>query len=65
MCKTPGSRIHKPFAKTFFVFFSKICKFECNNFWLAKPYGLANQKLYYLQMLLIIEKSGEQNKERS
>ena len=27
------------------------------KFWLAKPYGLANQKLRYIQMLLDIEKS--------
>ena len=25
------------------------------NFYLAKPYGLANQKLCYIQMLLTIE----------
>ena len=31
------------------------------NFWLAKLYGLANQKLCYIQMLLNIEKSGEQD----
>ena len=36
-----------------------------NNFWLAKPYGLANQKMCYIQMLLNIEKSGEWDKERS
>ena len=53
------ARIHQPFSRTFFVFVSKICKFECNNFWLAKPYGLANQKLCYIQMLLYIENSGE------
>ena len=28
-------------------------------------YGLANQKLCYIQMLLNIEKSGEQDKESS
>ena len=33
--------------------------------WLAKPYGLANQKLCYIQMLLNVEKSGEQDQERS
>ena len=27
------------------------------KFWLAKPYGLANQMLRYIQMLLDIEKS--------
>ena len=33
---------------------------ECNtNFWLANPYGLANQNLCYIQMFLNIEKSGE------
>ena len=32
---------------------------------MATPYGLANQKLCYIQMLLNIEKSGEQGKERS
>ena len=32
---------------------------------MAKPYGLANQKLCYIQMLLTIEKSGEQDKESS
>ena len=35
------------------------------NFWLAKPYGLANQKLRYIQMLLNIDKSVEQDKKRS
>ena len=29
------------------------------NFWLAKPYGLANQKLCYIQMPPDIEKPGE------
>ena len=24
-------RIHQPFSRTFFVFVSKICKFECNT----------------------------------
>ena len=24
-------RIHQPFSRTFFVFFSKICKFECKT----------------------------------
>ena len=32
-----------------------------HNFWLAKQYGLANQKLCYIQMLLNMEKSGEQD----
>ena len=32
---------------------------------MAKPYGLANQNLCYIQMLLNIEKSGEYVKERS
>ena len=32
-----------------------------DNFWLAKPYGLANQKLCYIQMQLNIEKSVEQD----
>ena len=36
-----------------------------HNFWLAKPYGLANQKLYYIQMPLNIGKSREQDKEQS
>ena len=31
-----------------------------HNFWLAKPDGLANQKLCYIQMLLNIEKIVEQ-----
>ena len=35
------------------------------NLWLAKPYGLANQKFCYIQMRLDIEKSGEWDKERS
>ena len=39
--------IHQPF----FVFFSKICKLE--------SHGLANQKLYCIQMLLKVEKSEE------
>ena len=30
-----------------------------HNFWLAKPYGLANQKLCHIQMLLNMKKSGE------
>ena len=29
------------------------------NFWLPKPYGLANQKLCYIQVLLNIEKNLE------
>ena len=29
------------------------------------PYGLADQKLFYIQMPLNIEKSGEQDKEQS
>ena len=32
---------------------------------MAKPYGLASQKLCYIQMLLNIENSGEQEEERS
>ena len=32
-----------------------------HNLWLAKPYAFANQKLYYIQMLLNLEKSGEQD----
>ena len=32
---------------------------------MAKLYGLVNQKLCYIQILLNIENSGEQNKERS
>ena len=32
---------------------------------MAKPYGLANQKLCYVQMLLNVEKSGEQDQECS
>ena len=32
---------------------------------MAKPYGLANQKLHYSQMLLNIEKCGEWDKEHS
>ena len=36
-----------------------------HNFWLAKPYGLANQKLYYIQLWLNIEKSGEQGQEHA
>ena len=31
---------------------------------MAKPYGLANQKLCYIQVLQNIEKFGEQDKER-
>ena len=60
-------RIHQPFSRTFFVFFSKICQFECNTTWFSqsKPYGLANQKLCYIQMLLNKEKAGEQDYERS
>ena len=27
-----------------------------HNFWLAKPYGLANQKLCYIQIYLILAK---------
>ena len=27
-----------------------------HNFWLAKPYGLANQKLCYIQIYKILEK---------
>ena len=36
-----------------------------HNFWLAKPYGLANQKLYYIQLWLNIEISGEQGREHA
>ena len=36
-----------------------------HNCCLAKPYGLANQKLCYIITMLNIEKSGEQDKERS
>ena len=33
-----------------------------HNFWLAKPYGLANPKLCYIQMLLNVKKkSAEQD----
>ena len=32
-----------------------------HNFWLAKPYDLANQKLCYIQMLRNTEKYGEQD----
>ena len=35
-----------------------------HNFRLAKPCGLANRKLCYIQMLLDIERIGEQDKER-
>ena len=31
---------------------------------MAKPYGLANQELYYIQMPLNVENSGEQEKDR-
>ena len=53
--------IHQPIPRPFFVFFSRIYKFECNTTadWLnltANPYGLANLKLCYIQMLLDIEK---------
>ena len=44
--------------KNFFVFFSKICKFDCNRtFLLAEPYRLASHKLCYIQMPLNIENS--------
>ena len=36
-----------------------------HNFWLAKSYGLASQKLCYIRMRWNIEKSGEQDKEGS
>ena len=36
-----------------------------HDFWLAKPYRLANQKLCYIQMRLNIEKSGEQGREHA
>ena len=60
-------RIHQPFSRTFFVLFSRVCKFECNTTsgWLNRQSGLANQKLCYIQMVLNTEKSGEQDKERS
>ena len=61
-------KYHGPYSPTILkniVFFSKICKLECNNFWLAKPYGLVNQKLCYIHMLLITEKSGDYDKEYS
>ena len=61
-------RIHQPFSRTFFVFFSKICKFECDTAsdWLNRMvYGLANRNLCYIQILLNIKKSGKQDYERS
>ena len=36
-----------------------------HNFWLAKPYGLANQKLCYIQIVLNIDQFWEQDKECS
>ena len=36
-----------------------------HEFWLAKACGLVNQNLRYIQMLLNIEKPGEQDKECS
>ena len=30
-CTENWVRIHQPFSRTFFVCFSKICKFECNT----------------------------------
>ena len=30
-----------------------------HNFWLAKPYGLADQQLYYIQIYKIAEKDKE------
>ena len=53
-------------SRTFLVLFSKIWKFECNTTsdWL-KCMVLASQKLYYLLMLLNIEKSEEQDWECS
>ena len=36
---------------------------KLHNFWLAKPHGLANQKLCYIQMLLNEEKNLENKTE--
>ena len=53
--------IHQPFSRTSFVYFSKILLiWKLHILWLAKPYGLANQKLCYIQTPLDIEKSEEQ-----
>ena len=47
--------IHQPFSRTFFVFFSKICKFECDT-----TFDWIN-RMCYIQMLLNVEKHGEQD----
>ena len=49
--------------RAFFVFFSKIVNLNVTQLLidLAKMYGLANQYLCCIQMLLNIEKSGEQD----
>ena len=62
-----GSVFTKPFSRKFFVFFSKICKLECNTTsdWLNHNYGLTNQKLHYIQMLLNNEKLEEYGKKYS
>ena len=64
----PSSRIciHQPFFGSFFVFYSKILWiWKQLNGWLAIPYGLANQKLYYLQMLLNLEKARKWDEDHS
>ena len=56
-------RIHQPFFRLFFVLFSDIYTFRgiwmLHNFWLAKPYGLSNQKLCFIQMCNFGEKDKE------
>ena len=58
-------RIHQPFLRTFFFFFSKICKLKCNTTsdWLN--HMVCQSELFYIQMLLDIEKSGEYDKQCS
>ena len=41
-------RIHQPFSRTFFVFVSKICKFECNTTsdWLNRTFSQSEVVLH-------------------
>ena len=54
------ARIHQTILKNILcLFLQDLQTVMKHNFWLAKPYGLANQKLCYIQMLLNIENSEE------
>ena len=55
------------FSRTLFVFFPTFCRFESNTTpaWLDCMVKIASQKLRYFQLLLNIEKSGEEDYKRT